>query len=144
MGHKLPFVVVTKPTGAACNLDCSYCFFLSKELLYPGSKQRMGDDQLEQYVRTYLAEQPDGPVTFVWQGGEPTLMGLEFFRRAVALAESHRRPAQDVSHSLQTNGVLISDEWAHSGGSRVAMPAATRGEDQYPLYGARGQRTPSP
>jgi uncharacterized protein len=112
VGRKLPFVVVTKPTGAACNLDCSYCFFLSKELLYPGSNQRMGDDQLEQYVRTYLAEQPDGAVTFVWQGGEPTLMGLEFFRRAVALAESHRRPAQEVSHSFQTNGVVIDDLWA--------------------------------
>ncbi len=112
MERKLPFVVVTKPTGAACNLDCTYCFFLSKELLYPGSSQRMGDDQLEQYVRAYLDSQPDGPVTFVWQGGEPTLMGLEFFRRAVALTKEHRRPAQEVSHSLQTNGVLINDQWA--------------------------------
>jgi len=112
VGRKLPFAVVTKPTGAACNLDCTYCFFLSKDLLYPGSNQRMGEDQLEEYVRAFLDSQPDGPVTFNWQGGEPTLMGLDFFRRAVALGEEYRRSTQEVSHSFQTNGVMINDEWA--------------------------------
>lgn len=112
MERKLPFAVVAKPTGAACNLDCTYCFFLSKDLLYPGSNQRMGEDQLEEYVRCFLDSQPDGPVTLVWQGGEPTLMGLDFFRRAVELGEEYRRSTQEVSHSLQTNGVTINDEWA--------------------------------
>lgn len=112
MGRKLPFVVVAKPTGAACNLDCAYCFFLSKDLLYPGSNQRMDENQLEEYVRAFLDSQPNGPVTFVWQGGEPTLMGLDFFRSAVTLGEKYRRSTQEVSHSLQTNGVMINDEWA--------------------------------
>jgi uncharacterized protein len=110
--RKSPFAAVAKPTGAACNLDCTYCFFLSKDLLYPGSNQSMGEDQLEYYVRSFLDSQPNGPVTFVWQGGEPTLMGLDFFRRAVALAEEYRRSTQEISHSLQTNGVTIDDEWA--------------------------------
>ncbi len=112
VGRKSPFAVVTKPTGATCNLDCAYCFFLSKDRLYPGLNQRMGEYQLEEYVRAFLDSQPDGPVTFNWQGGEPTLMGLAFFRRAVALGEEYRRSTQEVSHSLQTNGVMISGEWA--------------------------------
>ncbi len=112
MGRRLPFVVVTKPTEAACNLDCSNLFLSLQRAALSRIKTTDGGDRLEQYVRTFLAEQPDGPVTFVWQGGEPTLMGLEFFRRAVALAESHRRPAQEVSHSFQTNGVVIDDQWA--------------------------------
>lgn len=110
--RKLPFSLVTKPTGAACNMDCSYCFFLSKDLLYPNSPQRMSDEQLAHHVRTFLDAQPDGPVSFIWQGGEPTLMGLDFFRLAVRLGEEYRRPAQEVSHAFQTNGVLIDDEWA--------------------------------
>jgi uncharacterized protein len=109
---KLPFGAVTKPTGAACNLACSYCFFLDKDLLYPGPSQSMGEDQLQEYVRAFLDSQPDGPVTFTWQGGEPTLMGLDFFRRAVEFGEEYRRSAQDVSHSFQTNGVMINDKWA--------------------------------
>lgn len=112
VGRKLPFAAVTKPTGATCNLDCKYCFFLSKDLLYPDSNHRMGEGQLEEYVRAFLDSQPDGPVMFIWQGGEPTLMGLDFFRRAVAFGEKYRRPTQEVSHSLQTNGVLINDAWA--------------------------------
>ena len=112
VGRKLSFAAVTKPTGATCNLDCKYCFFLSKDLLYPHSNQRMSEHQLKEYMRAFLDSQPDGPVMFIWQGGEPTLMGLDFFRRAVALGEEYRRPTQEVSHSLQTNGVLINDEWA--------------------------------
>jgi uncharacterized protein len=78
------FHIMTKPTGAICNLDCQYCYFLSKELLYPGSRFRMADEMLANYIRQYIQAQ-DGPeVTFAWQGGEPTLMGLDFFRRAVA------------------------------------------------------------
>ena len=108
---RVPFHVLAKPTGPICNLDCEYCFFLSKEALYPGDRFRMSDELLETYVRQLLDGQPDGAVTVAWQGGEPTLMGVDFFRRAVALVERHRRPAQQVEHTIQTNGTLLTDEW---------------------------------
>ena len=108
----VPISVVTKPTGASCNLDCSYCFFLSKELLYDRKNQLMSEDLLELFVREFLAASPDGPVTLLWQGGEPTLRGIDFFKRAIDLAEKYRRPTQDVSHAIQTNGTLINDDWA--------------------------------
>lgn len=107
----LPFSVVTKPTGAACNLDCTYCFFLSKELLYDADGQRMSAETLEVYVREFLAGQPDGEVMFAWQGGEPTMRGLAFFREAVRLGKHYARPRQVVRHSIQTNGTLLDDDW---------------------------------
>ena len=107
------FHVMTKPTGAICNLDCSYCFFLSKEELYPGSSFRMSDEVQEAYVRQLLDAHPDdAEVVVAFQGGEPTLMGLDFFRRAVELGRRHARPGQRVQHTIQTNATLIDDEWA--------------------------------
>ncbi len=106
-----PFHLLAKPTGPICNLDCEYCFFLSKEALYPGDRFRMSDELLETYLRQFMAANPDGEITVAWQGGEPTLMGVDFFRRAVALAEQHRRPGQQVLHTIQTNGTLLTDEW---------------------------------
>lgn len=110
-GRSLPFSVLAKPTGAACNLDCTYCFFLSKELLYDHDSQRMSEAGLETYLTNLLASQPDGPVEVAWQGGEPTLRGLAFFRRTVELAGELARPRQQVRHALQTNGTLLDDEW---------------------------------
>ena len=112
MSAQIPFSVVTKPTGAACNLDCQYCFFLSKELLYDAAAQTMSEETLERYVQSFLESSPDGEVTMLWQGGEPTLRGLGFFERLVELCERYRRPTQRVRHALQTNGTLVSDEWA--------------------------------
>ncbi len=106
------FHVLAKPTGATCNLDCSYCFFLSKEMLYPGSRFRMAEELLERYIKQLLEAHQTTEVNIAWQGGEPTLMGLPFFQRAVALAEQHRRPDQQVLHTIQTNGTLIDDAWA--------------------------------
>jgi len=106
------FHLLSKPTGAVCNLDCKYCFFLSKEMLYPGSRFRMADDMLETYIRQLLESQPGPEVAVAWQGGEPTLMGLDFFKRSVELVERHRRPAQRIAYTLQTNGTKIDDEWA--------------------------------
>ena len=106
-----PFHLMAKPTGAACNLACDYCYFLRKEDLYPGSSFRMGDAVLERFVDQTLEAQPGPEVTFAWQGGEPTLMGLGFFERAVALAESRRRPHQRVQHTLQTNATRLDDAW---------------------------------
>src|SRR5512139_2397409 len=102
-GELRPFHVLAKPTGAICNLDCEYCFFLSKEALYPGDRFRMGDDLLETYIRQVIESQRTPEVAISWQGGEPTLMGVDFFRRAVELAERHRRPGQVLSHTIQTN-----------------------------------------
>lgn len=106
-----PFHLMAKPTGAVCNLACDYCYFLRKEDLYPGSTFRMSDAVLERFVEETLAAQPGADVTFAWQGGEPTLMGLDFFECAVALAESRRRPHQRVQHTLQTNGTRLDDAW---------------------------------
>lgn len=110
-GLRLPFSVLAKPTGAVCNLDCTYCFFLSKEALYDGRPQLMDDQGLQDYLGNLFDSQPDGPVEVSWQGGEPTMRGLDFFRRAVDLAEALRRPRQTVSFALQTNGTLLDDEW---------------------------------
>lgn len=110
--QRVPFHLLAKPSGPICNLDCQYCFFLSKEALYPGDRFRMADEVVATYVRQLLEAQPDGPVTVAWQGGEPTLMGVDFFARAVALAEQHKRPGQQLEHTIQTNGTLIDDEWA--------------------------------
>jgi uncharacterized protein len=106
-----PFHLLAKPTGPICNLDCEYCFFLSKEALYPGDRFRMSDELLDTYLRQFMEANPDGEITIAWQGGEPTLMGVDFFRRAVALAEQYRRPTQQVQHTIQTNGTLLTDEW---------------------------------
>src|SRR5437867_8527917 len=88
-GAPRAFHILAKPTGAICNLDCKYCFFLSKEMLYPGSRFRMADDLLEIYLKQLLESHQEQEVTVAWQGGEPTLMGLEFFQRSVAYAEQH-------------------------------------------------------
>ena len=99
-------------TGPICNLDCEYCFFLSKEQLYPGDRFRMADEMLETYLRQLLESHRTPDVTVAWQGGEPTMMGLDFFKRAVELIDRYRRPDQRISHTIQTNGTLIDDRWA--------------------------------
>jgi uncharacterized protein len=107
------FHLLAKPTGAVCNLDCSYCFFLSKEMLYPGSRFRMADDLLETYIRQLIEAHAAVPeVTIAWQGGEPTLMGIDFFRHAVELTARYLAPGQRAAHTIQTNGTLIDEEWA--------------------------------
>ncbi len=105
------FHVMTKPRGAICNLDCKYCYFLAKEMMYPGSRFRMADELLESYTRQYIEAQGVPEVTFAWQGGEPTLMGLDFFKRAVELQQQYRRPGMRIYNAFQTNGVLLDDAW---------------------------------
>lgn len=108
-----PFHLLAKPAGAACNLGCQYCFFLSKQNLYPKRESLlMADDLLETYIRQLLESSPGPQVEVSWQGGEPMLRGLDFFRRAVELAQKYRRPHLRVLHTIQTNGTLIDDEWA--------------------------------
>lgn len=102
------FHVMAKPTGAQCNLDCAYCFFLKKSALYPDSDFRMSDAVMDRYVRQTIRY---GQPTIAWQGGEPTLMGLDFFRRVVAAEQKHAKPGTWIENTIQTNGILIDEEW---------------------------------
>jgi uncharacterized protein len=108
-----PYHLLAKPAGAACNLGCKYCFFLSKENLYPARESPLMDEAtLDRYIRQLMASSPGPQVDVAWQGGEPMLRGLDFYRRSVELAEHYRQPHQRVLHTLQTNGTLVDDEWA--------------------------------
>jgi len=131
-----PFTLLIKPTGSDCNLDCKYCFYKNRPAISPATcgqglppasslrsrfggvgqvrglngKQRMSQDVLEKLVKDYM--QLDFPVAgFAWQGGEPTLMGVNFFKRAVELQKKYGKAGQQVSNTLQTNGVLLDDNW---------------------------------
>ncbi|MGG8277038.1 anaerobic sulfatase maturase [Klebsiella sp. 141198] len=107
------FHVMAKPTGSACNLDCSYCFYLHKEHLLQQEKRRyMSDETLENFIRQYIDGQDGEQVVFSWQGGEPTLMGLEFFHKVVKFQQQYKKPGQRIENDLQTNGILINDAWA--------------------------------
>ena len=103
--------LMAKPVGPICNLDCSYCFYLEKEQLYP-PRQRfsMTDEVLRLYVQRYIEAQPTPEVEFTWQGGEPTLLGLDFFQRAV-LYQRQFAGNKVIRNTLQTNGTLLSDDW---------------------------------
>jgi len=105
------FHVMAKPSGAACNLNCAYCFFLEKEKLYPDSDLRMGGEVLEEYIRQYIQAQQVPEAVIAWQGGEPTLMGLDFFRKSVELAREYAPPGMRVAYTMQTNGTLLDDAW---------------------------------
>ncbi|MCY9855085.1 anaerobic sulfatase maturase [Vibrio mediterranei] len=104
--------VMAKPSGSACNLGCDYCFYLEKEKLYPERQVnwKMSDETLNQFIQQHIDAQAGMDVEFAWQGGEPTLLGIEFFERVIELCEKHRGQKQ-IHHSFQTNGVLINDKW---------------------------------
>src|SRR3981189_2081423 len=86
VAHRFAFHVMTKPIGPICNLDCKYCFYLEKEKMYPGGHGwKMPDDVLEAYIRQYIESQQVPEISFAWQGGEPTLLGVDYFRNVVAL-----------------------------------------------------------
>ena len=107
-----PFVVMAKPVGPVCNLECRYCYYLGTAALYAAPHQfRMRDELLERYVREYIAASPGPVVAFVWHGGEPTLAGLDFYRRAVELQRQYLPDGWECWNNLQTNGTLLDDEW---------------------------------
>ena len=110
-GAPLAFHVMAKPTGAVCNLDCEYCFFLSKEMLYPGSRFRMAADLQETYLRQLLEAHARARSVVAWQGGEPTMMGLGFFRRAISTCSARYARPERILNTIQTNGTLLTDEW---------------------------------
>jgi uncharacterized protein len=102
---------MVKPIGPICNLDCHYCFYLEKENLYPAqSNFRMSDDVLDNYIRQYIESQPTNNIVFAWQGGEPTLLGVEFFKKAVELQNKYGS-GKNIENAFQTNGVLLDDTW---------------------------------
>lgn len=105
------FHLLAKPTGAICNLDCKYCFFLSKESLYPDSNFRMSDNLLDLYIKQFIEAQHSNEITIAWQGGEPTIMGLDFYKRAIEYVHKHQKSGQQISHTIQTNGTRLDDEW---------------------------------
>ena len=107
-----PFVVMAKPVGPVCNLECSYCYYLETTRLYTRPHQyRMSDTLLETYIRQYIAASPGPVVMFVWHGGEPTLAGLDFYRHAVELQKRYLPQGWTCWNNLQTNGILLDDEW---------------------------------
>ena len=106
------FQLMTKPTGAVCNLDCDYCFFLSKDLLYPDGHFRMEEHTLHNYVAQLLAAHPtDAEVVFAFQGGEPTMMGISFCKEVLARQAALVKPGQRILNTMQTNATLIDDKW---------------------------------
>lgn len=119
----VPFIVMAKPVGPICNLSCHYCYYLHKTSLFPrGERYRMSDEVLEAYVRGFI-ETSQGPlVHFVWHGGEPTLAGIDFYRRAVELQRRFLPQGWSCLNSLQTNGTLLNDAWcAFLGKQRFAV-----------------------
>jgi len=113
MSENLPeFQVFVKPNGPKCNLDCQYCYYLDKEQLYPDSKSfRMSGELLEEYIKQHI-EATSGPVNhFSWHGGEPTLLGLDYFRRIVALQDKYASPQKQIVNGIQTNGTLLNEDW---------------------------------
>ena len=111
-----PFQVMAKPIGPRCNLDCTYCYYLEKEHLYEGTKRfRMSEDVLETYIRDYIAAQAHAPspeIWFNWQGGEPTMLGLDYFHHIVALQTRFAPAGKTIRNAIQTNGTLIDGDWA--------------------------------
>jgi len=106
------FHAMAKPVGSTCNLDCTYCYYLSKENLAQGpGAGRMSDENLELFIRQYIAGVTGEEVVFSWQGGEPTLLGLDFFRKIIAFQQKHAKPGQRIANDLQTNGTLLDDDW---------------------------------
>ncbi len=106
------FQIFAKPAGAICNLDCHYCYYLEKEQIYPETRQfRMADDLLEHYIVQHIAMTPGDEILFSWHGGEPTILGLDYFRRIAELQRTYCPAGKHVANSIQTNGVLVTDEW---------------------------------
>ncbi|HEY4979868.1 MAG TPA: radical SAM protein, partial [Candidatus Acidoferrum sp.] len=111
-GSTRAYHAMVKPIGSVCNLDCTYCYYLHKsDLLGSASKFRITDEILETHIRQYIEGQDRSEVVFSWQGGEPTLLGLDFFRKVVELEQKYKKPNQRIENDLQTNGTLLNDEW---------------------------------
>jgi uncharacterized protein len=108
------FQIFAKPTGPACNLECHYCYYTSKGGLYPGgSSFRMSDTLLEEYIVQHIEASPGPVINFSWHGGEPTILGLDYFQKIVALQKRHRPSGLLIRNGIQTNGTLLDEDWCH-------------------------------
>jgi len=106
------FQVFVKPGGAVCNLGSSYCYYLQKEHLYSKSDSfRMPDDILEEYIVQHINASPDSVIRFSWHGGEPTVLGLDYFRKIMEVQQRHKDPKRRIVNDIQTNGTLLTEEW---------------------------------
>ncbi len=107
-----PLYVMAKPAGASCNLRCRYCYYLEKEILYSSKRTHtMSDEVLERYIKDYIDSQTTAEILFCWHGGEPLLQPISFYKKALRLQKQYA-PQRRISNSIQTNGTLITDEWA--------------------------------
>jgi uncharacterized protein len=100
---------MVKPVGAICNIDCTYCYYLHKKELLGSDKFQISDGLLETHIQQYIEGQDREEVVFSWQGGEPTLLGLEFFHKVVELEQKYKKPGQRIENDLQTNGTLLTE-----------------------------------
>lgn len=106
------FQVFVKPAGPRCNLNCRYCYYLEKDRLYPKTEIfRMPDDLLDDYISQHIDASPDEVIRFSWHGGEPTVLGLEYFRKIVALQRRHGPADRRIANGMQTNGILLDEDW---------------------------------
>ena len=106
------FQIFAKPIGSVCNLSCSYCYYLSKaDLFSKGDSVHMSDDVMEEYIAQHIKTSPDSVIRFSWHGGEPTLLGPDYFRRIVKVQKKHRLAKREILNGIQTNGTLLTEEW---------------------------------
>jgi len=106
------FQIFIKPIGAVCNLGCSYCYYLKKEQLYPKNNLiRMPDDILENYIVQHINASQDSVIRFSWHGGEPTVLGLDYFHKIVELQRKYKQPKRRIVNGIQTNGTLLTEQW---------------------------------
>ena len=107
------FQVFAKPAGPVCNLDCAYCYYLGRDTLYPkGESFRMPDDLLEKYIVQHIHACAEPVIPFSWHGGEPTVLGLDYFRRIVAFQKKHQPAGRTILNGIQTNGTLLDEDWS--------------------------------
>jgi len=106
------FQIFAKPIGAICNLDCHYCYYLKKEYLYPEAQSfHMTDDVLEKYIVQHIEASPSPVIRFSWHGGEPTILGIDYYRKIISIQQKHRPPDRKIANGMQTNGTLLDEEW---------------------------------
>ena len=139
MSSAEPFVVMAKPVGPICNLDCGYCYYLGKKALFPPQERfRMTPEVLESYISSFIASSPGPLVHFGWHGGEPTLAGIGFYRRVVELQERYLPPGWRCVNNIQTNGTLLDERWCSL---PRREPLCSRAQHRRP--GERAQRLSS-
>ena len=107
-----PFQVFVKPVGSVCNLGCSYCYYLKKADLYSKSESfPMPDDILEEYIVQHIKAYPGSMIRFSWHGGEPTVLGIDYFQKIVAMQKKHKPSKKQIINGIQTNGTLLTEKW---------------------------------